>query len=141
LRHQPHHAAGYHALVAAGACRGGIFGLLAHRDPVAGIYQPMQIVLGALHRHAAHRDIHALVLAALGQHDAERPGGDLGVLEEQLVEIAHPVEQQQPGMRGLDLQILFHHRRDARICVSGRRGFGGRGGGDGSLDRHQSVFK
>ena len=93
-RHQPDHAAGDHALVAAGACRGGILGLLAHRDPVAGIDQAMQIVLGALHRHAAHRDIHALVLAALGQHDAERSGGDFGVLEEQLVEIAHPVEQQ-----------------------------------------------
>ena len=40
-------------------------------------------------------------------------------------------------MGGLDFEILFHHRRDARICVSGGRGFGGRGGGDGLLDRHQ----
>ena len=135
-RHQPHHAPRHHALVAAraGGCR--ILRLLAHGDAVAGIDQAVQIVLGSLHRHAAHRDIHALMLAALGQDDAERLGGDLGVLEEQLVEIAHPVEQEQPGMAGLDLEILFHHRRDARVYVGGRCGFGGRGGGDGLLDRH-----
>jgi len=37
--------------------------------------------------------------------------GDFSVLEEQFVEIAHPVEQQQPGIGGLDLEVLFHHRR------------------------------
>jgi hypothetical protein len=57
---------------------------------------------------------HALMLAALGQHDAERARGDLGVLEEQLVEIAHPVEQQAARIGGLDLEVLLHHRRDAR---------------------------
>jgi hypothetical protein len=139
--HQPHHAAAHHALVAARAGGRGVLGLLTHRDPVAGIDQAVQIILGALHRHAAHRDIQVLMLAALGQDDAERLGCDLGVLEEQLVEIAHPVEQQQSGMAGLDLQVLFHHRRDARCCVGRRCGLGGRGCGDGLLDRHQSVFK
>ena len=60
------------------------------------------------------------MLAALGQHDAERARGDFGVLEEQLVEIAHPVEQQQAGIGGLDLKVLFHHRRDARRRLRGR---------------------
>jgi hypothetical protein len=46
-------------------------------------------------RHAAHRDRLAQVLAALGQRDAQRRGGGLGVVEEHLVEIAHPVEQQR----------------------------------------------
>ena len=54
------------------------------------------------------------MLAALGQHDAERAGGDFGILEEQLVEIAHPVEQQAIRIGGLDLDVLLHHRRDAR---------------------------
>ena len=135
-RHQPHHVAAHHALVAARARGGRIFGLLAHRDAMARRDQAMQIVLGALDRHAAHRDVHALMLAALGQHDAERLRGDLGVLEEQFVEIAHPVEQQQAGMGGLDLEILFHHRRDARRRV-GVRGVGvGWRNGDGLLDRH-----
>ncbi len=133
-RHQPHHAAADHALVAALARLGRVLHLLADRDAVAERDQAMQIVLGALHRHAAHRDIGALVPAALGQHDAERPGGDLGVLEEQFVEIAHPVEQQQFGMRGLDLQKLFHHRRHARGVLRWRSGLGRNG--DGLLDRH-----
>ena len=129
-RHQPHHAAGAPRSCCRARARGGrVLGLLAHRDAMAGVDQAMQIILGALHRHAAHRDVHALMLAALGQHDAERLGGDFGVLEEQLVEIAHPVEQQQPGMGGLDLKVLFHHRRDARRRVSGRRGSGGAGAG------------
>jgi len=75
-----------------------------------------------------------LVLAAFGENDAERARGDFGVFEEQLVEIAHPVEQQQPGIGGLDLEILFHHRRDARRRLGGRRVVRWRG--NGLLDRH-----
>ena len=70
---------------------------MAERD------QPVQVVVGALDRHAAHRDVLAEMLAALGQHDAERARRDLGVLEEQLVEVAHPVEQQAIGIGRLDL--------------------------------------
>jgi hypothetical protein len=73
-------------------------------------------------------------LPRLGQHDAERARGDLGILEEQLVKVAHPVKQQQPGIGGLDLEVLFHHRRDARRL--GRlRGIWRYG--DGWLDRHR----
>ena len=57
----------------------------------------------------------AQMLAALGQHDAERAARDLGVLEEQLVEVAHPVEQQAVRIGGLDLDVLLHHRRDAAV--------------------------
>ena len=129
-RHQPHHAAADHALVAARPRSGGGLGLFAHRDAMAGADQAMQVILGALDRHAAHRDVHALMLAALGQHDAKRPGGDFGILEEQFVEIAHPVEQQEPGMGGLDLEVLLHHRRDAR----GRIGATGVASGGTGMD-------
>jgi malate dehydrogenase (oxaloacetate-decarboxylating)(NADP+) len=61
-------------------------------------------------RHAAHRDVLALMLAALGQRDAERAAGDFRVLEEQLVEIAHAVEQQRIGIGRLDLDELLHGR-------------------------------
>ena len=37
--------------------------------------------------------------------------GDRGVLEEQLVEIAHAVEQETIGVGRFDLEILRHHRR------------------------------
>ena len=80
---------------------------MAERD------QPVQIVLGTLDRNPAHRDVAIEMLAALGEHDAERAAGDLGVLEEQFVEIPHPVEQQAIGIRRLDLQVLRHHRAGA----------------------------
>jgi hypothetical protein len=48
---------------------------------------------------------------ALGQRDVEGRRRRLGVLEEHLVEVAHPVEQERVGMRRLDLKILRHHRR------------------------------
>ena len=90
--------------------------------------QAVQIVVGALDRHAAHRDVLAEMLAALGQHDAERPRGDFGILEEQLVEVAHPVEQQAIRMGGLDLEVLLHHRRQPADGLGSRVGrLGGRG--------------
>lgn len=99
---------------------GRVLGLLANGDAVAGGDQLLQIVVGAFDRDAAHGDVLAEMLAALGQHDAERARGDLGVLEEQFVEIAHPVEQKAVRIIGLDLDVLRHHRRDA--AGIGRRG-------------------
>ena len=71
---------------------------MAERD------QLLEVVLRGVDGHAAHRDVVALVLAALGEDDAERLAGDLGVLEEHLVEIAHPVEQQIARIDRLDLE-------------------------------------
>ena len=102
-----------------------VLGLLADGDAVAKRDQAVEIVVGALDRHAAHADVLALVLAALGQHDAERPARDFRVVEEQLVEIAHPVEQQAVRIGGLDLEILRHHRREARGGVAVRAVAGG----------------
>jgi hypothetical protein len=59
-------------------------------------------------RHAAHGDVIAQVLAALGQHDAQRARSGNGILEEQLVEIAHPVPQNAVRIGSLDLQELRH---------------------------------
>jgi len=131
---QPHHVAAHHALVAALLRLRRILHLLAHRNAMAERDQPVQIVVGALHRHAAHRDVRAEMLAALGQRDAERARGGLSVLEEQFVEVAHPVEQQEAGIGRLDLEVLFHHRRDAAGRLDGggighrRRGMDGHGG-------------
>ncbi len=91
----------------------GGFGLLAHGDPVSGADEALQIVAGRMHRHPAHGDVLAQMAPALGERDAERLGGDLGVVEEQLVEIAHAIEQEAAGVRPLDLEILRHHRRGA----------------------------
>ena len=91
-----------------------VFELLADRDAMAERDEAVEIVVGALDRHAAHADVFALVLAPFGEDDAERPARDLRVVEEELVEIAHPVEEQAVGIGGLDLEILRHHRREAR---------------------------
>ncbi len=104
--------------------RGRVFQLLAHSDAVAESDQPVEVVVGALDGHPAHADVLAVVLAALREDNAERPARDFRVVEEQLVEIAHPVEQQATGIDGLDLQILRHHRRDARAGL-GIRAAGG----------------
>ena len=90
---------------------------MAERD------QAVEILVGAMDRHAAHRDVPAEMLAAFGEHDAERARGDLGILEEQFVEIAHPVEQETIRIGGFDLDILLHHRGGARGGIAGRCGF------------------
>ena len=103
-----------------------VFELLADRDAMAERDQAVEIIVGALDRHAAHADVFAVVLAPFGEHDAERPARDLRVVEEQLVEIAHPVEEQAVGIGRLDLEILRHHRREASRGAFGiRAGAGG----------------
>ncbi len=64
--------------------------------------------------HAAHRDVGAVMPAALGQRDVERRRRGLRILEKHLVEIAHPEKQQAAGMRAFDLVILRHDRRGRR---------------------------
>ncbi len=119
---QPHHVAAHHRLGTALPGLGRVLDLLAHRDPPAGRDQALEIVVGGMDRHAAHRDVGAQMLAALGQGDAERARGDFGVLEEQLVEIAHAVEQETVGIGRLDLQILGDHGRGGRrLLARGKR--------------------
>jgi hypothetical protein len=84
---------------------------------VAGPDQALQIPVCGMDGHAAHRDIFARMMTALGQCDVQ--GGRRGyrILEEHLIKIAHPVEQQTIRIGLLDFQILGHHWRDG--------GFGG----------------
>ena len=109
---------------------GRVLDLLADGDAVAARDQLLQVLVGGVDGHAAHGDVVAEMLAALGERDAERARGDLGVGEEHLVEIAHAVEEQAIRIGRLDLQVLRHHRRGAGK-VGGRRrgGFGCVGAG------------
>jgi hypothetical protein len=66
---------------------------------------------------ARHRDRRAGRLAACGQRDVEQPRGALGVAVEELVEIAHPIEQQPVRMLVLEPEVLLHHRRVFRASV------------------------
>ena len=117
---EAHHVAAHHRLGPALLGLGRVLDLLADRHPVPSRDQALEIVVGGMHRHAAHGDVLAQMLAALGQRDAERARGDLGVLEEQLVEIAHAVEQEAVGVGRLDLQILGDHGRGERRLLLAR---------------------
>ena len=107
------HRAPHHRFRSAPPRLGRIFGLLANRDAVSLRYEFLQIVVGGMNRHPAHRDVIAEMFAALCQRDAKRARGDDSVVEEQLVEIAHPVEEQAIRIGRPDLDVLLHHRRDA----------------------------
>ena len=116
-RHQPHHIAPDDRLCASLFRLRRVLELLADSDPMAERDQPVEVVVGALDRHAAHADVFALMLAAPGENDSERPACYFCVVEEQLVEIPHPIEQQAVRIGPLDLEILRHHRREARAGV------------------------
>jgi hypothetical protein len=99
---------------------GGVLDLLADRDLEALPDQARQVGLVAVHRHAAHPDVFAEMLAALGQRDVERGRSFHRVIKKQLVEIAHPIEHQMARMRGLDRQVLAHHGRGIGRYGDGR---------------------
>ena len=110
-RDETHHVAAHHRLRPALPGLGRVLDLLAHGHAVASRDQALEIIVGGVDGHAAHGDVGAQMLAALGERDPERARGDLGVLEEQLVEIAHAIEQEAIGIGRLDLQILGDHGR------------------------------
>ena len=91
--------------------------LLADRNRLAHTDEPGQIGVDRVHRHSGHGDRRAGAGAARGQGDVEELVGALRVVEEELVEVAHPVEEERLGMIGLDAQVLRHHGR-----VRGKRG-------------------
>ena len=91
--------------------RRGIADLLADRNRFAVLHQLRQVLLDCVKRHARHRDRRAGRMSARRQRDVEQPRRALRVVVEELVEIAHPVEQQLVRMLGLRAKILLHHRR------------------------------
>ena len=103
----------HHGLAAALLGLRRVFQLFADGDLVADADQAGEIALHRMDRHAGHRNVLALMLAPLGQGDAERRRRDLGVLEEQLVEVAHAEEQDGVRLARLGRQILRHERRRA----------------------------
>ena len=63
-------------------------------------------------RHARHRDHRAVrVLAARSQRDVERTRRDDCVLVEELVEVAHPKEDQRVWHLLFGAKELLHRRR------------------------------
>jgi hypothetical protein len=90
--------------------------LLADRDRFAELDELGEVAFDRVHGHAAHRNRLAVARAARRKGDVEEARGLLRVVEEELVEVAHPVEEERLGMGGLDAQVLGHHRRRADRC-------------------------
>ncbi len=94
--------------------RRGIADLLADRDRFAEPHQLREITVDRMVRDAGHRNRRACRLPPRGQRDVEEARGTLRVVVEQLVEIAHSVEQELVRMRRLCAKVLLHHRRMLR---------------------------
>ena len=105
------------------ARRGRIADLLADRGRFPFAHEFCEVRLDRMRRHPRHRDRSAARAPAGGERDVEQLRGAAGVVEEQLVEIPHPVEEQGVGMLRLDAQVL---RDDRGAPGRGRRGRGHR---------------
>jgi hypothetical protein len=92
--------------------------LLGNHHRFAQLDEPRQVLLDRVVRHPGHLDRLAGGRAAGGQRDVHQPRGLLGVLEEQLVEVAHAVEEEGVGVVLLDAQVLLHHRGVLRDRVT-----------------------
>ena len=110
-RHHAHHLAPQHRLAAPRLGRRRRLHLLAHRDLEASANQFGKVGLGGVDRHAGHGYRLVLVRTAMRQRDPDRRRRLHRVVEEQLVEVAHPEEDQGVGLCRLGLEILRHHRR------------------------------
>jgi len=94
--------------------RRDIADLLADRNRFAQLHQLREVLLDRMHRHACHLHRRPGRLPALREGDIEEPCALLGVVVEELVEIAHPVEHQDVRMLALDAQVLLHHGSGTR---------------------------
>jgi hypothetical protein len=103
-RDHPHHLAFDRPLA-----RADLAHLLADRHRLAELDEPGEVGVHCMERHAAHHDRLARGLPALRQRDVEQARSFFGVGPEQLVKIAHPVEQKGVRMVGFQAQVLRHH--------------------------------
>ena len=72
---------------------GWAFKLFAHGNAKPLAYKCQQIPFGCMKRYTAHLDIFTVVFAALGKCDVQSRGRLNRIIKEQLVKIAHAIEQ------------------------------------------------
>ena len=86
------------------------FHLLADGDLLAGLYEARDVAVRRVVRDAGHR--RALPRR---ERDRQQAGAELGILAEELVEVAESEQQQVVRVAALEVAVLLHHRRvDAR---------------------------
>ena len=95
----------------------GVFELVADGNFSAMFEQLADVALGGVVRDAAHR--HAV---ALGEGEVQKLRTGLGIVEEHLVEVTQPKQQQRVGRNLVfDAPILLHHRRETVGLCCGLR--------------------
>ncbi len=92
----------------------GVALLFADGDGDAPTHELREVRLGAVKRHARHRDRLPGGAAARRERDVQQCSSATSVLVEQLVKVAHAVEEQSVRVLSLDAQVLLHHRRVLR---------------------------
>ena len=90
--------------------RGRVTDLLTDGDRLAEPDEAGEIVVHGVIRHARHRNRLAGGSSAARQRDVDEFGHSAGIVIEQLVEVAHAVEQQHVRVLGLQAEVLLHHR-------------------------------
>ncbi len=88
----------------------GVLDLVADGDLVSLANELGDVALGGVVGNSAHGEGDAIYLLARGEGDLELARGGDGVIEEELVKIAHAEEQQRGGMLFLDGGVLPHQR-------------------------------
>jgi len=88
---------------------GRIFDLLSDGHPEPRIEQLSEIAIKGVVWDPAHRCVYGVVLPAAGEGDTEYRGGLLRILEEELVEVSHAVEQQRRTRLFLEIEVLAQH--------------------------------
>ena len=95
--------------------------LLADRDLLPRVHEASDIAVRSMVRDARHRRP-----LARRQGDLEESGGELGILEEGLVEVAEPEHQDVVGIALLQAPVLPHHGREVIAISHGDGPSGGR---------------
>ena len=87
-----------------------VLDLLADRHAVPFGDQAAEVVGGGLHGDAGERDVGRAAVVARREGEAELSGGELSIVLEHLVEVAHPEKQDRVGVPRFDLAVLLHER-------------------------------
>ena len=70
--------------------------------------QTPQVLGSGLHGNAGERDLGGAAVVAAGEREAQLACGELGVVFEHFVEVAHPEEKDGLRMPRLDVAVLLH---------------------------------
>ena len=87
---------------------GWILHLIADGDPLPKRNQPCQVIVQRLGRNAGEGHTSRRSVVSRRERQPQEPGSLLGVLEEQLVEISDPEEDERVPVLGFDLSPLAH---------------------------------